>query len=83
MKIKQDNNFKCWFWFVENGMEEMYQIISAMIEDKINAVLPQIIDDQLRQKVENLSFNIQTTINGKSNADMKEIIKDMIVREFR
>ena len=83
MGINQDNSFRYWQWFAENHQEEMYDVISAMINDKISQQLPQIVDEQLRQKVDNLSFNIQTTINGKSNADIKEIIKNMLIKEFQ
>ena len=82
MVINQSNQFRCWLWFANNRQEELYDVISAMITDKINEVLPQVIEEQLRQKLENLSFNIQTTINGKSSADLKEVIKDMIIREL-
>ena len=73
----------CWLWFMNNHQEELYDIISVMIDTKIKEQLPQIVDEQLRQKFDNLSFNIQTTINGKSSASFKDIINDMIIREFQ
>ena len=42
-----------------------------------------MLEEQLRQKVDNLSFNIQTTINGKSSAAFKDIITDMLIKEFQ
>ena len=83
MAIKQDNNFRCWLWFANNRQEELYEVITAMITDKINDALPQMIEEQLRQKIDNLSVNIQTTINGKASADFKDIITDMIIKEFQ
>lgn len=54
-----------------------------MIKSKIEELLPQMIEEQLRQKVDNLSFDIQTTINGKSSASFKDMITDMIIKEFQ
>ena len=82
MAIKQDNSFRFWFWFASNHQEELYEVISAMIKDKVEELLPQMVEDLLRQKIDNLSFNIQTTINGKSSASFKDIITEMIIKEF-
>jgi len=49
-----------------------------MINDKINEKLPQIIDDHMRQYADKLSFNIETTINGKVSDNLREDIIDMI-----
>jgi uncharacterized protein (DUF111 family) len=83
MAIKQDNSFRCWLWFASNRQEELYEVISAMIKDKVEELLPQMVEELLRQKIDNLSFNIQTTINGKSSASFKDIITDMIIKEFQ
>ena len=87
MKNNLNNNnqilFNCWFWFMNNHQEELYEIVSALIDTKIKEQLPQMVEEQLRQKVDNLSFDIQTTINGKSSSDFREIITDTIMREIR
>ena len=87
MKNNLNNNnqilFNCWFWFMNNHQEELYEIVSALIDTKIKEQLPQMVEEQLRQKVDNLSFDIQTTINGKSSTSFKDIITDMIIKEFQ
>lgn len=75
--------YNCWRWFVNNRQEELFDIISVMIETKTKEVLPQIIDEQLRQKIDGISFDIQTTINGKSSAAFRDILTDMIIKEFQ
>lgn len=38
-------NFDIWVWFVNNKMDELYEIISLMIENKVKELLPQMIDE--------------------------------------
>ena len=87
MRNNLNNNkqilFNCWFWFMNNHQEELYEVVSALIDTKIKEQLPQMVEEQLRQKVDNLSFDIQTTINGKSSSDFREIITDTIMRELK
>lgn len=78
MKLKTDNCSRYWFWFVGNNQEDLYYIISSMIDDKLKEVLPQIIQEEMRQ----YSVNIQTTINGKNSSDLKGIIIDEIMKDF-
>ena len=82
MAVDKAKQFRCWLWFSMNQKEELYEVITEMIKSKIEELLPQMLDEQLRQKVDNLSFNIQTTINGKSSADIKAIVSDMIIKEL-
>lgn len=42
-----------------------------------------MVENILRDKIDKLSFNIQTTVNGKSSANFKEILKDMIIDTFK
>lgn len=83
MAANNGNQFRMWLWFSDNRQEELYEVISAMIKDKVEELLPQMVEGLLRQKIDNLSFNIQTTINGKSSASFKDIITDMIIKEFQ
>ena len=87
MKNNLNNNqqisLNCWLWFMNNNQGELYEVISAMIDTKIKEQLPQIVEEQLRQKIDGLSFDIQTTLNGKSSADFRQIITDEIIREMK
>ena len=76
------NNFRCWQWFVNNDFDELYQVIQVMITEKVNQILPQLVEEQLRQKFDNLSLNIKATINGRASDDIKKIVSDMIIKEF-
>ena len=78
MAIKQDNKFRCWWWFANNQQEELYEVIQAMITDKINETLPQMIEEKMQQ----FSVDIQTTINGKSSTDIKGIIINELLKDF-
>ena len=75
-------NLLYWTWFVTNKQEELYAIITQMIDDKIKELVPYMIEEQLRNKIDRLSFNIQTTINGKSVSNIKDSIAEMIVEEL-
>ena len=82
MKLNQDNSFKYWFWFASNKQEELFEVINSMIDNKVKELLPQLLDEQLRAKLDSFSFDIQTTINGKSSANIREEITKMIIREL-
>ena len=78
MSVKQSNNFNYWQWFVLNNQSEMYEVISAMIKDEISQLIPQLIDDYMRQYNDKLTVNIETYINGKaSNSIRDEIIRNL------
>lgn len=70
-------NMNCWLWFIENHQEELYQIIQAMIEIKINELLPQMVREELRQCLDNLPVSINATING--NAATSKALNDAII----
>lgn len=80
MNVKQSNNFNYWLWFELNNQSELYDIISAMIKDKINELLPQMIEEYMRQYIDKLNINIDTSINGKITSDLKRSIIDMIAK---
>lgn len=82
MKKIQSNNFYYWSWFEMNKQGELYYVIDAMIKDKLEQLLPQITEEILREKINNLSFNIQTTINGKNSKNLGESFAEMIVEEL-
>ena len=82
MSRNYSKNLLYWTWFVTNKQEELYAIITQMIDDKIKELVPHMIEDQLRNKIDKLSFNIQTTINGKSVSNIKDSIAEMIVEEL-
>lgn len=81
MAINKLNNNKmnenCWLWFMNNHQEELYDIISAMIEIKVNQLLPQLVKEELRQSIDNLSVSINATING--NAATSKAFNDAII----
>ena len=54
-----------------------------MIKDKVEDLLPQMVEELLRQKIDSLSFNFQTIINGRTSTELKDIITDMIIKEFQ
>lgn len=82
MSRNYSKNLLYWTWFVTNNQEELYAIITQMIDEKIKEIVPHMIEDQLRNKIDKLSFNIQTTINGKSVSNIKDSIAEMIVEEL-
>lgn len=57
--IKNSSNlFQCYYWFSERKEEELFSIISVMIKSKIEELLPQMVEDLLRQKMDNISLNV-------------------------
>ena len=76
-------NFDSWVWFALKNQEELYSAISNLIEAKVKEILPQLVEEQLRQRYNSFSFDIQTTINGKPSADIKDIVSDMIIKELQ
>ena len=83
MDLKQSNNFHYWLWFELNNQSELYEVISAMIKDKISELLPQLIEEYMRQQFDKLSVNIETTINGKVSNNLTEDIIDMLQKQLR
>lgn len=83
MEMKPDNKYRYWLYFVEKGQEELFDIISAMIIEKVEQILPQMIEEQLRIKTNSMSFDFQTTINGKSVEKLKEVVSEMIINELK
>lgn len=83
MELKKDKSYDIWAWFVINKQDELYYILTEMINNKLNMELPQMVENLLREKIDKLSFNIQTTVNGKTSANFREILKDMIIDAFK
>ena len=85
MNTNNTNNFRYWQWFMMNNQAEMYDVISAMIKDKISEILPQMIDEKISQCMEKFNFNISTTINGRAanSGDFSAAIRDMIIKSFQ
>lgn len=48
MKRNYTKNYGLYSWFMINNQEELYDVLSAMIKDKINEILPQMLDDYFR-----------------------------------
>ena len=70
-------SMNCWYWFKQNNQEELYEIIQAMIEIKVNELLPQLVKEELRQSIDNLPVSINATING--NAATSKALNDAII----
>ena len=70
-------SMNCWYWFMQNHQEELYEIIKAMIEIKVNELLPQLVKEELRQSIDNLPVSINATING--NAATSKALNDAII----
>ena len=75
-------NFNSWVWFALKNQEELYNVISSMIEDKIKDLVPQIVENCLRENKDSLIFDIQANINGRYSSDLKNIITEMILNEI-
>lgn len=75
-------NFNSWVWFALKNQEELYNVISSMIEDKVKDLVPQIVKNYLRENRDSLIFDIQASINGRYSADLKKIITEMILNEI-
>lgn len=85
MNSSNTNDFHYWQWFVMNKQEDLYNVISAMIKDKVNDILTPMIDERISQFVENLNLNISTTINGKAanSGDFQAAVREMIIKSFQ
>lgn len=82
-KLNYDKvSMNCWLFFMNEHQEQLYEVIQAMIEVKVNEILAQKVDEIMREKLDKLSVDIQTTINGKSSANIREEITEMIIKEM-
>ena len=74
----------CWYWFVNNRQEELYGMIQAMIEIKINEIFPKLIQEYSREYFNNLSVDVRTTLNGKENdlSGLKDDISRMLIQQI-
>ncbi len=58
-KLNYDKvNLNCWLYFMNEHKEELYEVIQAMIEIKVNEILAQKIDEILREKLDRFSVDI-------------------------
>lgn len=74
----------CWYWFVNNRQEELYGMIQAMIEIKINEIFPKLIQEYSREYFNNLSVDVRTTLNGKeiNLSGLKDDISRMLIQQI-
>ena len=42
-------NYGWYMWFLMNRQEELCEVITAMIKDKIEEILPQLMDEYMKQ----------------------------------
>ena len=56
----------------------------AMIKDRIEELLPPLIDNYLREYFNNLSVDVRTTLNGKeiNLSGLKDDISRMIIQQI-
>ena len=83
MRNYHDNYFHYWQWFVSNHQDELYDVIMSMMKDRIEELLPPIIDRYLCENFSNFTVDIKTTINGRETTELKDVITDMILKELR
>ena len=85
MKDFQSNYFRYWQWFVLNHYDELFEVIMAMMKDRIEELLPQLIENYMREYVNNLSVNVETKLNGKSIdlSGLKDDIQNIIYQSLR
>ena len=50
-----------------------------MIKDKVNELLPQLVEGYMRQ----FTVNMETSINGNASSDLKEDIVRWIEKQLR
>lgn len=79
MNRKYTKNYGWYSWFMLNNQEELYDVLSVMIKDKVNEILPQMLEDYFRQ----FSIDFRTTINGKQVNDISKYIIDSIINEIK
>ena len=80
MKNFQSNYFRYWQWFVINHQDELFDVIMAMMKDRIEELLPPLIERYMREYINNISVNVETNLNGK-NIDLfglKDDIQNII-----
>ena len=80
MEYYEGKYFKYWQWFVFNHQDELFDVIMAMMKDRIEELVPQLV----KKYMDEISIDIRTTLNGKSvsmdvieNEIRKEIIKSL------
>lgn len=72
-------NYNNWVWFALKNQDELYSVISTMIEDKVKELLPQMVSDYFK----NFTFDFRTMLNGKQTNSLNSIIIDTLIQEMK
>lgn len=79
MNRNYTKNYGWLSWFMLNNQEELCEVLSAMIKDKINEMLPQMLEDYFSQ----FTVDFITKINGRQVNDLKSSIIDIIIKNIK
>ena len=68
--------FKYWQWFVINHYDELFDVVMAMMKDRIEELVPQLV----KKYIDEIGIDIRTTLNGKFVS--MDIIEDEIRKQI-
>lgn len=72
-------NYNNWLQFALRNQDELYDVISSMIESKVKELLPQMVSDYFK----NYTFDFRTMLNGKQTSSLNSIIIDALMQEMK
>lgn len=72
MEYYDGKYFKYWQWFALNHKDELFNVLMAMMKDRIEELVPQLV----KKYMDEISIEIKTTLNGK--AVSMSVIEDEI-----
>ena len=85
MKKLKSNSFHYWQWFAFQHQEELYEVIMSMIKNYVEEILPALIEKSIKEYVDKITVNVQTTLNGKAVdlSGLKEDIESLILSSLK
>lgn len=80
-----------WYKWAMEGMEkeELFQDIRQLVEDMIKELIPPIIEEYLKDRIDSLNVKVYTELNGKINdignfrQDIQEYVIDSISKSIK
>ena len=81
----QSKFFRYWCWFVDNNQHELYDVLMSMIKDRIEQLMPQLIEQYFKEYVNTISVDVRTKLNGKTVdlSGLKNDITQLIIEGLK
>lgn len=75
-----------WYnWAISQERESLFQDIRQLVEDMIKELLPPMIEEYLKERLDTLNIEVRTELNGKANdlGNLRQDIEDYVIETIK